>query len=70
MVKSDDGVGAKSRKTKADIEEGKSSLEVKVNSGGVSIVSESFECIICCVFLCNLVIICTIYCCVNNQLLT
>ena len=41
-VKSDDGVGAKSRRTKADIEDGKRGLEVTVNSGDVSICVRKF----------------------------
>ena len=42
-VKSDDGVGAKSRRTKADIEEGKSGLEVRlVNSSDVGICVRKF----------------------------
>ena len=42
-VKSDDDVGAKSRRTKADIKgESKSGVEVKVNSGDVSICVRKF----------------------------
>ena len=42
-VKSDDGVGAKSRRRKADIEgEDKSRVEVKVNSADVNICVKKF----------------------------